>query len=239
MTNHHRKATTGPAPRKATAKPKQPQTGRHTPDAGRRRSHRPTANHDPRRKRVERAFGELLAALGAQVTDELAETPARAASLWLSHLLAGDSVPSPASLPERASRAVSQDPVSVLNIGVHLVCPHHLTVAFGQAHLAYIPTDLIAGFGALADLVAHFTARLALQEDATAAIANALVEHLHARAAVVVVSATHPCHNIIHPRSHRARAITWAAAGSARAAKTLRQDLHAALAESGKAVALE
>jgi GTP cyclohydrolase I len=123
--------------------------------------------------------------------------------------------------------------VSLLDLGVQLVCPHHLTVAFGRAHVAYVPGARVAGFGALARLVAACAARVALQEEVTSAIAEALVEHFGARAAVAVIEATHPCHNVLHPRSHGARAVTWASAGEARAKRQLARELRAALGRSG------
>ncbi|HET6344255.1 MAG TPA: GTP cyclohydrolase I, partial [Myxococcota bacterium] len=80
-----------------------------------------------KRRRVEKAFEALLEALGVAVEGDFARTPGRAASLWLDQLLAGaETEPTRALGRGVASRAVS--PVCITHMGVHLVCPHHLTV---------------------------------------------------------------------------------------------------------------
>ncbi len=181
-----------------------------------------------RRAQARRAVADLLAALGCRLRGELAGTPARVAALWTEHLLAGEGADLGALLG-RGSGAPSAAPVTLLDVGVHLVCPHHLTVAFGTAHVGYLPRRRVAGFGALARLIHACTARLVLQEDASTAIARALCDHLDAEAAVAVIDATHPCHNVPHGRSHRAHAVTWGQAGSRRGAAELRRLLRAAL----------
>src|SRR5512141_241924 len=110
-------------------------------------------------RRLRAAFAELTAALGVPPDPELARTPARAAELWARHLVAGAGVDLASTLGE-ATPSKSTAPVSLFGLGVHLVCPHHLTVAFGQAHVAYVPGGRIVGFGALARLVAAATSRL-------------------------------------------------------------------------------
>jgi GTP cyclohydrolase I len=180
-------------------------------------------------RQVAAAFRGLLESLDAPVAGELRQTPERAAALWLDHLTSGEGI-NLAAVLGRGSPSASASPVSLFGIGIHLVCPHHLTIAFGQAHVAYIPNGRLAGFGALARLVGAASARLALQEEVTDAIADALICGLGARAAVVVLEATHPCHNVLHPRSQRARAVTWAVRGEKSAARRLEQDLRRALA---------
>ena len=173
-----------------------------------------------RRRRVEKAFGDLLDALGHARRPGLRRTARRAAQLWLERLVPAQTR-SPAEIFRRSPATVNPTPVVVRGIGMHLVCPHHLTVALGTATVGYIPTDRLAGFGSLAELVAGCTNGLVLQEDATQAIADALVGHLHARAAAVHISAVHPCHNLAVPRSHSARAETWATAGEPGALRLL------------------
>lgn len=194
----------------------------------------PRANtRAPSRRRVVAAFTELLAALGTPTRPELKLTPTRAAALWLDHLIAGEGADLAAIVGKKASLSSSRSPVSLFNIGVHLVCPHHLTVAFGHAHIAYVPNGRVVGFGPLARLVAAATSRLSLQEDVTDMIANALMQHLGASAAVAVIEAVHPCHNVTQPRSHRAHVVTWAVRGPSRASRELRQQLNQAIVHSG------
>lgn len=180
----------------------------------------------PDRRRIQAALRELVQASGARLDGELRGTPKRAADFWCDHLLAGERLDPcqclASTMPSRSSV------VSLLDIDVHLVCPHHLTIAFGTAHLAYLPVERIVSLGSLADLVTACTARLVLQETATAEIADALVEHLGADAAVAVIEAKHPCNNVTRPRTHRSRVVTWASAGKRKEASQLRRLLIAA-----------
>jgi GTP cyclohydrolase I len=179
-----------------------------------------------RRRRVKAAFAELLAALtdvpgvAPPSARLLLRTPQRAAALWLDHLLSGTQADLGALL-SGAMAVPHATPVCVTGIGVHLVCPHHLTVAVGQAHVAYLPHGQVAGLGSISDVVQACTARFVLQEDAAQAICQALVTHLRATAAVAVIEAVHPCHTVTRPRSHAARAVTLAQAGSRSRAKAL------------------
>ncbi len=168
---------------------------------------------DKGQQAAEVALYDLLISLGCKLEGELRDTPKRAAALWAHHLLDGEHQDLGAILGH-GSPTKSRAPVTLFNVGVHLVCPHHLTVAFGLAHIGYLPNGRAAGFGALAQLIHACTARLVLQEDACDTIANAITEHLDARAAAVVIDAMHPCHNVPHARSHRARAVTWGESGT-------------------------
>jgi GTP cyclohydrolase IA len=180
-----------------------------------------------RRPRVEAAFRELLVALGYGPDGTLERTPRRTAELWLEHLIAGEH----ADVSQLFARAVptrSASPVVLRGLGVHLVCPHHLTVALGHASLAYVPKGRIAGFGSVTRLVEIMSARLALQEDVTRDIAQALVRELGARAAVVSLEAAHPCQAVAHPRAHDARAVTMAHAGDSNTSERLERLLRRA-----------
>ncbi|MEL6543837.1 MAG: GTP cyclohydrolase I [Myxococcota bacterium] len=183
-----------------------------------------------RRRELEAIFARLLEVAGRSNERETAETPQRAAQLWDEALLAGEG----GSLKDVLNDPIpaeSEDPVSMLDMGVHMVCPHHLTVSFGKAHVAFKPQRTIVGFGSLATLVERATSRLVLQEDATRDIARALHEQLDSKAAVAAIEATHPCHNIPHARSHGARAFTVASAGDPQEAKALEAMIFAAIQE--------
>ena len=180
-----------------------------------------------RRQRVERAFAELLRALGQAPEGPLLDTPRRAAALWTDHLLAGEDRDLGALLGS-GHPTTATSPISVNDVGVHLLCSHHLTVAFGRAHVAYLPAGRVVGFTALAHLIEACTARFILHEEASQSICNALQAHLGVAAVVACIEAVHPCHNVMHPRSHAARAVGWAQRGPARATRELRQLLLAA-----------
>ena len=177
-----------------------------------------------KKQKIAQAVHSLLEAMEIEVDGECAQTPERVAELWADHLLVSQDKPLE-DIELTLSPAPNQTPVSLVNIGVHLVCPHHLTIAFGKAHICYEPGEHVVGFGALTRLLEHCTQRLNLQEDACAMAARILQEKLNARAVCVVMDARHPCHNIIHTRGHDARAITWSHAGDREAAQRLEEKL--------------
>ncbi len=173
--------------------------------------------------RVENAVKNLLEALEQDLSGELESTPKRVANLWLEHLLVGDQLTSEQILTQSTMESDTTTPVCVTNLGTYLICPHHLTIAFGQTHIAYEPNGKLVGFGALADLVKANTARLTFQEDATEKIANAIFTHLNAKSIIVMMSATHPCHTINHPRAHLSEIVTWASRGTKARTSSLKQ----------------
>ncbi len=180
------------------------------------------SDHTTKRRRLESAFGELLSALGVDERADVRGTPARAAALWLDELTAGEGVDLGQVLG-RGAASKRDGPVVLSHLGVHLVCPHHLTVAFGECHVAYAPAGRIVGFGRVSRLVEAACARLCLQEHASRDIAETLASQLGAEAAVAVIEAVHPCHVVSHGRAHRARVTTVGRAGSPAAARRLEE----------------
>lgn len=184
-----------------------------------------------KKQRVKDAVEQLLQSLDIDISGPCAQTPERVAELWMDHLLVSQNN-AIEDIELTLSPAPNRTPVSLVNIGVHLVCPHHLTIAFGKAHICYEPGEHVVGFGALTKLLEHCTQRLNLQEDATAMAARLLHEKLQARAVCVVMDARHPCHNILHTRGHDARAITWSHAGDPEAAQRLEERLRLELLQN-------
>jgi GTP cyclohydrolase I len=177
------------------------------------------ADAPARRQAVRACFAALIEALGAAEAAD-ADTAQRAGSLWLDHLLAGQGR-DPHAAVGRGIASAERTPVLVSGLGFHLVCPHHLTVATGTAALGYVPAGRVVGFGHLSELVQVCTARMALQEDATATIAQTLQHALGAHAVAVRLQAHHLCHSVLYPRAQAAQAVTWALEGDAAAATHL------------------
>ncbi len=145
----------------------------------------------------------------------------KAAIMWRDRILAGETQ-NLADVLGRGTPTTTHDPVCIHSLGIHMVCPHHFTVSFGHANIAYIPGDRMVGFGRLSALAHAATARIILQEDATASIADTLMETLGCRAAACVIKAEHPCHRLSHPSAHRSTATTQAVRGPASLQRTLR-----------------
>jgi GTP cyclohydrolase I len=97
-------------------------------------------------------------------------------------------------------------------------CEHHLTVFHGKAHVAYVPNELgrITGLSKLARLVDGLARRPQVQERLTAQIADAMVEHLEPRGALVVIEAEHLCMSMRGVRKPGAITVTSAVRGSFR-----------------------
>ena len=79
------------------------------------------------------------------------------------------------------------------DIDLYSVCEHHLLPFYGKAHIAYIPDGKVVGLSKLARTVEVFARRLQLQEQLTGQIADALMEYMQPKGALVMVEAEHMC----------------------------------------------
>jgi GTP cyclohydrolase I len=125
----------------------------------------PELSAGPTPERVVSAYRELFAGVGADPQQVFAETY-------------------PASGP---------DLVAMRGIRVRSVCEHHLLPFTGTVTVAYLPSQRIAGLGALPKLVRILAARPQLQERLTAQIADALMSGLDALGSAVVMTARQGC----------------------------------------------
>jgi GTP cyclohydrolase IA len=108
--------------------------------------------------------------------------------------------------------------VMVRDIPLYSLCEHHLTVFHGKAHVAYVPNEQgrITGLSKLARLVDGLARQLQIQERLTAQIADAMVERLEPRGALVVIEAEHLCMSMRGVRKPGAITVTSAVRGSFR-----------------------
>lgn len=72
-------------------------------------------------------------------------------------------------------------------------CEHHLLPFYGKAHIAYVPNKEVVGISKLARTVEVFARRPQIQEQMTAQIADAIMEHLEPQGVMVMVEAEHMC----------------------------------------------
>lgn len=167
-------------------------------------------------ERAAKAIEEFLRAVGAPVDrdPELAETGRRVAEAFAEDLLSGYAE-DPAAILAGGTGSSAPGMVLVTSIAVSTTCPHHLMPASGIAHIGYLPGARVVGFGALGRLLDCYARRLILQEDLGQRVALALVEHLGARAAGVVLDLAPSCLTARGDRRHDARALTSAYEGPA------------------------
>ena len=151
------------------------------------------------RARAAHAIEEFLRALGRDPAREaaLVGTGARVADAWADDLLAGYAVDVQTLLErETIPLAAGASPppfVTLRDLEAVTMCPHHLLPSIGHVTVVFEPGARLVGVGTLSDLVDALTRRLALQEDITTAIVDALMLHLEARGAAARVVMRHGC----------------------------------------------
>lgn len=144
---------------------------------------------------VERAAGQIRAALthlGVNLSSpDLAETPWRTARLW-ADLLAGHTE-NPPALGTLAGGETPAGLVALHDLPFHALCGHHLLPFFGRAHVAYWPSERVAGLGDLARVVEYFAKRLTFQERLAVDVARHLERELSPRGVGVLLEGRHLC----------------------------------------------
>ena len=172
-------------------------------------------------ERAEAAVRELLLAVGEDPDrDGLLETPSRVARAYR-EMLAGMRL-SAEDVLTTSFDAGHDEMILVRDIEVWSMCEHHLVPFTGVAHVGYIPDEngRITGLSKLARLVDVYAKRPQVQERLTTQIADALMEILEARGAIVVIEAEHLCMTMRGVRKAGARTITSAVRGQMHNAAT-------------------
>lgn len=142
--------------------------------------------------KIEEAVTMLLEAIGEDVNREgLVETPARIARMY-EEIFAGLDEASEVFLAKRF-QVENNDMVLEKDIVFYSMCEHHLLPFYGKAHVAYIPNGEVVGLSKLARTVEVYAKRPQLQERMTNQIADAIMEQLGAKGAMVMVEAEHMC----------------------------------------------
>ena len=144
--------------------------------------------------RIEAAVREILEAIGEDPTrDGLLKTPSRVAKMFAE--VCGGLHEEPSEHLNVTFEAGHDEMVMVRDIPIFSLCEHHLVPFHGRAHIAYIPghDGRITGLSKLARLADGFAKRPQVQERMTAQIADAIVEVLNPRGAMVVIEAEHLC----------------------------------------------
>lgn len=144
------------------------------------------------REKVERAVRLLLEGIGEDVTREgLVETPARIARMY-EEICGGMDEDAKEHL-QKTFTVDNNEMVLEKDITFYSMCEHHMLPFYGKVHVAYIPDGKVAGLSKLARTVEVYAKRLQLQEQMTAQIADALMEHLCPKGVIVMAEAEHLC----------------------------------------------
>lgn len=154
----------------------------------------------------------LLEGLGEDPKREgLLETPQRIARMY-GEIFAG-MTQSAAQPLAKTFHTKHTDMVLEKDIPFYSTCEHHLLPFYGKAHIAYIPDGRVVGLSKLARTVEIFARRLQLQERMTAQTADAVMEYLQPKGAMVMVEAEHMCMTMRGIKKPGSRTLTYAARG--------------------------
>ncbi len=143
-------------------------------------------------EKIEAAVRLLLEGIGEDVNREgLIETPDRIARMY--EEICGGMKEDAGTHLSKTFTVNSSEMVVEKDITFYSMCEHHLMPFYGKAHIAYIPDGKVVGLSKLARTVEVFARRLQLQEQLTGQIADALMEHMAPKGAMVMIEAEHMC----------------------------------------------
>lgn len=144
------------------------------------------------KKKIEKAVRQILQAIGEDPDREgLVETPARVARA-MEEVFAGIGQNAKTHL-SKTFEHVDGGMVVVKDIDFFSMCEHHLLPFWGKAHIAYMPSDKVAGLSKLARTVETYAKKPQLQERLNKEVAEAIMEYLGAKGVLVVIEAQHMC----------------------------------------------
>ena len=142
--------------------------------------------------KVREGITLLLEGIGEDPLREgLIDTPDRVARMY--EELCQGMEEDPGEQLSKAFHAENNEMILEKDITFYSICEHHLMPFYGKAHIAYIPDGKVVGLSKLARTVEVFARRLQLQEQLTGQIADALMEYMQPKGALVMVEAEHMC----------------------------------------------
>lgn len=174
--------------------------------------------------KIKEAVKMIIEAIGEDVEREgLVETPDRIARMY-EEIFSGMNSDASEFLA-KTFPVDNDDMVLEKDIVFYSMCEHHFLPFYGKAHIAYIPNGRVSGLSKLARTVEVFSKRPQLQEQMTAQIADALMEHLHAKGVMVVVEAEHMCMTMRGVRKPGSKTVTTTYRGIFKEDKSLREEV--------------
>lgn len=143
-------------------------------------------------EKVKAAVQLLLEGIGEDINREgLKDTPDRIARMYTE--ICGGMDEDPKEHLSRVFTSEHDGMVVEKDIVFYSMCEHHMMPFYGKAHVAYIPKGKVVGLSKLARTVDVFAKRLQIQEQMTAQIADAVMEHLAPEGVMVMLEAEHMC----------------------------------------------
>lgn len=137
--------------------------------------------------RTEQLAAELLRRFGVDTTSEhMRDTPMRFVQMM-------EELTTSEPFNFTTFEAKSDEMVVLSPIPFYTLCAHHVVPFYGQAHVGYVPGSRIAGLSKFGRLVKNMAKGLWVQEELTAAIADALESELSPRGVAVILEGEHMC----------------------------------------------
>mgnify|MGYP000009596342 FL=1 len=134
----------------------------------------------------------ILEGIGEDINREgLIETPDRIARMY--EEIAGGMYEDAGEHLKKRFHVENSDMVMEKDITFYSMCEHHMLPFWGKEHVAYVPNDCVVGLSKIARTVNVFARRLQLQEQLTAQVADAFMEHLAPQGVMVMLEAEHMC----------------------------------------------
>lgn len=157
--------------------------------------------------KIKEAVALLLEGIGEDINREgLKDTPDRIARMY-EEIFAGMDEKSSEHL-SKTFHAENNEIVLEKDIVFYSMCEHHLMPFYGKAHVAYIPDGRVVGLSKIARTVEVYARRLQIQEQMGAQIADALMEELGAKGAMVMIEAEHMCMTMRGVKKPGSRTVT-------------------------------
>ena len=162
--------------------------------------------------KVEEAIKLLLEGIGEDVNREgLQGTPERIARMC-EEIYGGLDNEADEHL-QKQFHVENNEMVLEKDITFYSMCEHHMLPFYGKVHIAYIPDGKVVGLSKLARTVEVYAKRPQMQEQLTAQIADALMEHLKPQGAMVMIEAEHMCMTMRGIKKPGSRTVTYVTRG--------------------------
>lgn len=147
-------------------------------------------------EKIKSSIQGQLTIMGYDLTsDGLVDTPDRVTRMFYSELFVADiDLKDVLSVTfDEGDREGTDDLVAMSNIKFSSWCEHHMLPFWGEAFIAYVPSERVVGISKLVRLVRAAARGLNIQERITHDVADCLDEYLKAKGVLVVTRAVHSC----------------------------------------------
>lgn len=162
--------------------------------------------------KIKQGVQLIIEGIGEDASREgLVETPDRIARMY-EEIFAGLNEDASVHLSKTFSTQ-NTDMIIEKDITFYSMCEHHFLPFCGKAHIAYIPNGRVAGLSKLARTVEVYARRPQLQERMTVQIADAIMENLDAKGAMVIIEAEHMCMTMRGIKKPGSRTVTISSKG--------------------------